>query len=140
MGILSQVGRFIGNIFDLIASVIAGLIYVAIWAVGAVIELATDILGWINNELEELLNGGATEVNVIRGNALADYVSRQKQSGNYTEISISDLNAMRNSVVNVAMDPEGNIIDDQMIRSQSGLSAQTKAQFKGQPILKVNIA
>ncbi len=46
---------------------------------------------------------------------------------------------MRNSVVNVAMDEYGNITDDQMIRSNGGLSAQSQSQFNGQPIMKIKI-
>lgn len=137
MGILSQIGRFVGNLFELIAMVIGGLIYAAIWAIGFVIDLFTDILGWINDKMEELLGEGTTEVNVIQGNALVDFI--HQHSDRYTEISINDLNAMQNSAINVAMDASGNIIDDQMIRSHGGMSSQTEAQFRGQPILKIKI-
>lgn len=139
MGILSQIGRFVGNLFELIAMAIAGLIYAAIWAVSFVIDLVTDILGWINDKLEELLDEGTTEVNTIQGGALSDFIKQNQAAGRYTEISLNDLNAMRNSVVNVAMDARGNITDDQMIRSNGGLSSQSQAQFNGQPILKIKI-
>lgn len=139
MGILSQIGRFVGNLFELIAMAIAGLIYAAIWAVSFVIDLVTDILGWINDKLEELLGEGTTEVNTIQGGALSEFIKQNQAAGRYTEISLNDLNAMRNSVVNVAMDQNGNITDDQMIRSNGGLSSQSQAQFNGQPILKIKI-
>lgn len=139
MGILSQIGRFAGNLFELIAMAIAGLIYAAIWAVSFVIDLVTDILGWINDKLEELLKVGTSEVNTIQGGALSDFIKQNQAVGRYTEISLNDLNAMRNSVVNVAMDKDGNITDDQMIRSKGGLSSQSQAQFNGQPILKIKI-
>ena len=139
MGILSQISRFVGNLFELIAMAIAGLIYAAIWAVSFVIDLATDILGWINDKLEALLADGTTEVNSIQGGALAQFILDNQRYGRYTEISLNDLNAMRNSVVNVAMDAQGNITDDQMIRSNGGLSSQSQAQFNGQPILKIKI-
>lgn len=139
MGILSQIGRFIGNLFELIAMAIAGLIYAAIWAVGFVIDIVTDILGWINNKLEELLDDGTTEVNTIQGGALSEFIKQNQAAGRYTEISLNELNAMRNSVVNVAMDAQGNITDDQMIRSNGGLSTQSQAQFNGQPIMKIKI-
>lgn len=139
MGILSQIGRFVGNIFELIAMAIAGLIYAAIWAVSFVIDLVTDILGWINDKLEELLGEGTTEVNTIQGGALSEFIKQNQAAGRYTEISLTDLNAMRNSVINVAMDQNGNITDDQMIRSNGGLSSQSQAQFNGQPILKIKI-
>lgn len=139
MGILSQISRFVGNLFELIAMAIAGLIYAAIWAVSFVIDLVTDILGWINDKLEALLADGTTEVNSIQGGALAQFILDNQRYGRYTEISLNDLNAMRNSVVNVAMDAQGNITDDQMIRSNGGLSSQSQAQFNGQPILKIKI-
>ncbi|MBO5181274.1 MAG: hypothetical protein K1V84_00415 [Muribaculaceae bacterium] len=139
MGILSQIGRFVGNLFELIAMAIAGLIYAAIWAVSFVIDLVTDILGWINDKLEALLDDGTTEVNTIQGGALSEFIKQNQAAGKYTEISLNDLNAMRNSVVNVAMDAQGNITDDQMIRSNGGLSSQSQAQFNGQPILKIKI-
>lgn len=139
MGVLREIGRFVGNIFELIAYAIVGLIAAAIWAVAFVIDLVTDVLGWINDKLEELLNDGATEVNVIKGNALSDFIQQNKKQGRYTEISLNDLNALRNSVVNVAMNNNGAIIDDQMIRSRDGLSSQSNAQFKGEQILKVKI-
>ncbi len=139
MGILSQIGRFVGNLFELIAMAIVSLIIAAIWAVSFVIDLVTDILGWINNKLEELLDEGTTEVNAIQGCALSEFIKQNQAAGRYTEISLNDLNAMRNSVVNVAMDQNGNITDDQMIRSNGGLSSQSQAQFNGQPILKIKI-
>jgi hypothetical protein len=139
MGILSQIGRFVGNLFDLIAIAIAGLIYAAIWAVSFVIDLTTDVLSWINDKLEELLENDTTEVNTIQGGALSDFIRQNQAAGRYTEISLTDLNAMRNSVVNVAMDDNGNITDDQMIRSNGGLSAQSRTQFNGQPILKIKL-
>lgn len=139
MGILSQIGRFVGNLFELIAMAIAGLIYATIWAVSFVIDLVTDILGWINDKLEALLDDGTTEVNTIQGGALSEFIKQNQAAGKYPEISLNDLNAMRNSVVNVAMDAQGNITDDQMIRSNGGLSSQSQAQFNGQPILKIKI-
>lgn len=139
MGVLSQIGRFVGNLFELIAIAIAGLIYAAIWAVSFVIDIVTDVLGWINDKLEELLGEGTTEVNTIEGGALSDFIKQNQAAGRYTEISLHDLNAMRNSVVNVAMDQYGNITDDQMIRSNGGLSTQSKSRFNGQPVLKIKI-
>ena len=139
MGVLREIGRFVGNIFELIAYAIVGLNAAAIWAVAFVIDLVTDVLGWINDKLEELLDDGATEVNTIKGSALSDFIQQNQKQGRYTEISLSDLNAMRNSVVNVAMNNNGAIIDDQMIRSNGGLSSQSNAQFRGEPMLKIKI-
>ena len=139
MGVLREIGRFVGNIFELIACAIVGLIAAAIWAIAFVIDLVTDVLGWINDRIEELLDEGATEVNTIKGSALSDFIKQNQAQGRYTEISLNDLNAMRNSFVNVAMNNNGEIIDDQMIRSNGGLSSQANEQFRGEPILKIRI-
>ena len=111
----------------------------AIWAVGSLIDMAIDILSWINEKLEGLLTLGATEVQVIRGDALVDFIKQNQATGQYTAILLSQLNAMNNSVINVAMG-DNRIIDDQMIRSDRGLSSEAKAQFKGQPQMKIKIA
>ncbi|MBE6320640.1 MAG: hypothetical protein E7075_06700 [Bacteroidales bacterium] len=111
----------------------------AIWAVGSLIDMAIDILSWINEKLGGLLTLGATEVQVIRGDALVDFIKQNQATGQYTAILLSQLNAMNNSVINVAMG-DNRIIDNQMIRSDRGLSSEAKAQFKGQPQMKIKIA
>lgn len=136
---LSTVGEIIENLFEIVATLIGSLLALAIWAVSAVIELATDILGWINRGLKSLLDDGATEVNVVKGSALVEYINAEKAKGNYTAITLSDLNAMRTSVVNVAMDENGRVVDDQTIRSSNGLSYETERQFNGNSILTVKI-
>ncbi|MBE6242046.1 MAG: hypothetical protein E7114_01325 [Bacteroidales bacterium] len=140
MGVLSEIGRFVCNVFELIAIAIGALIAAAIWAVGQVIDLATDILSWINGNIESLLDDGAKDVNVVRGDALSDFIKQNQATGKYTEISLDQLNAMHNSVINVATDRSGNVVDDQMIRSDKGLSREAKTQFNGQPTLKIKIA
>lgn len=139
MGILSEIVDFVGNLFELVAYALAGLIVAAIWAVGFVIDLVTDILGWINDRLDELLDDGATSVNVIDGNLLGNYILNEEAKGNVQVTSLSDLQALRNGVVNVATDDYGNIIDDQMIRSSGGLSSQTRSQFAGNSVLKIKL-
>lgn len=140
MGVLSEIVDFVGNLFELIAYALAGLIVAAIWAVGFVIDLLTDIFGWINDKMEELLDDGATSVNVIDGNLLGNYIRQKEAEGSVKEISWEEMQALRNGVVNVATDDYGNIIDDQMIRSSGGLSAQTKAQFAGNSVLKIKLS
>lgn len=140
MGVLSEIVDFVGNLFELVAYALAGLIVAAIWAVGFVIDLVTDILGWINDRLDELLDDGATSVNVIDGNLLGNYILNEEAKGNVQVTSLSDLQALRNGVVNVATDDYGNIIDDQMIRSSGGLSSQAKSQFAGKTLLKVKLS
>lgn len=139
MGVLKEIGRFVGNVLELIICAIGALIVAAIWAVGFVIDMVTDILSWINGKLEELFDDGATEVNTVQGSALAEFIKQNQATGKYTEVSLSELNAMNTSVINVAFDNSGNIIDDQMIRSNGGLSANARSQFNGQPVLKIKI-
>lgn len=139
MSVLRQIGRFVDNMFELIAYALAGLILAAIWAVAFVIDLATDILSWVNTRLEQFLNEGTEEVDVIKGSALKEFIEQNKAQGKYPAISLSDLNALSNSVVNVAIDGKGGIVDDQMIRSNGGLSAKTNSEFRGQPVLKIKI-
>lgn len=118
--------------------IMINMINSAIWAVGSVIDIFTDILPWINGKLEYLLCNGVEEVNVIDGDAFVGFI-KQNQAA-YIEISLEQLNAMENSVINVAMNNmSGNVVDSQMIRSQDGLSDATKAIFKGQPTLKIKI-
>lgn len=140
MGVLREIGRFVGNVLDLIICAIGALIEMAIWAVGFFIDILTDVLSWINGCLESLLGNGATEVDAVRGDALSDFIKQNQATGRYTEISLAQLNAMNNSVINVAVNKNGNVVDDQMIRSNGGLSQQAKVQFNGQPTLKIKIA
>lgn len=141
MGVLRELGRLAGNLIELVILSIGALIYAAIWAIGALIDLFTDILGWINNKIEELIEAGEhpKEVNVIDTGALSNFIREKQRLGEYTQISLSDLNAMHNSVINVVTDRNGTIIDDQMIRSDSGFAENTKRQFNGQPIIKIPV-
>lgn len=139
MGVLREIGRFVGNVLELVICAIGALIYAAIWAVGFLIDMATDILSWINGKLEELLDDGATEVDTVQGQALAEFIKQNQQTGKYTEVTLEQLNAMNNSVINIALDGQGQVVDDQMIRSNGGMSSKTASQFNGQPVLKIKI-
>ncbi len=44
------------------------------WSLGTNIELVEDILGWINNNLEVIAHIGTIEVNVIKGEALNEFI------------------------------------------------------------------
>ncbi len=139
MGILSELGRLARNLFDLVSMAIGALIAAAIWAVGFLIDLFTDITQWINEKLEYLKRKGASEVYVISGKDLAPYIEEAKKRGNYTETTLDQLNALKSSVINVAMGRDGEIVEEQMIRSQGGMSANTRKQFQGKPILEIKI-
>lgn len=109
------------------------------WSLGMNIELVEDILGWINDNLEELTANGTIEVNAIKGDALNEFIKDNQQKGKYKEISQMVLSSLLNSVVIVALDEYGNITVDQMIRSRAGLSAESLEKFQGQPILRIKI-
>jgi len=115
------------------------LIENAIWSVDFLIDMASDILEWINKKLESLLSNDAEAVDIVIGDALADFINEGKRNDQYTEITQDQLNAINKSVINVAMNGNNEIVDNQMIRSNGGLSQQAAAQFRGQPILKINI-
>lgn len=115
------------------------LISSATWSVGAYVDLITDILGWINDNLEELLENGATEVNAIRGDALAEFIVNSQRRHKYLEVSNREIEKVSKGVILVAMNAQGHIIDDQMILSIEGLSAETIKQFHDMPILKINL-
>lgn len=141
MGVLRELGRLAGNLIELVVMSIGALIYAAICLVGVVIDLLTDILGWINDKIEELLDEGEQpkEVNVLDGNALSSFIREKQLRNEYTQISLNELNAMRNSVVNVVTDNNGRILDDQMIRSDTGFAENTRRQFNGQGMIKIPV-
>lgn len=141
MGVLRELGRLTGNLIELVVLSIGALIYAAICIVGAVIDLFTDILGWINDKIEALINDGENpkEVNVLDGNALSAFIKQNQANGTYTQISLNELNAMRNSVINVVTDNNGRILDDQMIRSDTGFAENTRRQFNGQGMIKIPV-
>ena len=117
------------------------LILTAIWAVDQMIDFTSDIFSWINGNLERLLNDGANDVNVIIGDALSDFIKQnQEMKGKYSDVTSGQLDVLCNSVINVATDIYGNVVDEQMIRSDKGLSENTRAVFNGQPTLKIKIA
>lgn len=139
MGLFTILGNFVDGLFSALVGVIGMLFATAIFAVGAVIELAVDILGWIKGGLDELLDEGSTEVNVVMGSAMADFIRINQAQGNYTEISLSDLETLNNSVINVANN-QTEVQRTQMIKSDNGLSAETKQQFRNKDVLKIKIS
>lgn len=110
------------------------------WSLGTKIELDEDILGWINDNVEELIDNGTIEVNAIKGEALNEFIKDNQQEGKYPELSNVNLDSLLDSVVIVALDENGDITDNQMIRSKEGLSPQSLDKFNGQPILKIKIS
>lgn len=139
MGLFRIVGNFLDSVFEFLVNLVAALIATAILAVGAVIELAVDILSWINDGIEELLDAGSTEVNVIKGSAMADFIRISQANGNYTEITYTQLKEMDTSVINVANN-NNEVHKTQMIKSDKGLSDATNERFAGKDVLKIKIA
>lgn len=108
-------------------------------AISDYIELSTDVIGWINDNLEELKEKGASEVRVIDGEALAMFIVNNKNHHQYMDLLPKDLEALHDGVVLVAMNGSGSILHDQLILSSKGLSEEAKEQFKGYPIILIKI-
>lgn len=139
MGFFRSIGNFLDAVVDIIVGVIGGLIATAIYAVGAVIELAVDIRNWVTRGLQEFLEEGSTEVNVIKGSAIEAFVRENQAKGNYTEITYEQLETMGNSAINVTNN-SSSVQRMQMVRSDRGLSQESLAQFGGKDVLKIKIA
>jgi hypothetical protein len=139
MGFFRSIGNFLDAVVDIIVGVIGGLIATAIYAVGAVIELAVDIWNWVTRGLQEFLEEGSTEVNVIKGSAIEAFVRENQAKGNYTEITYEQLETMGNSAINVTNN-SSSVQRMQMVRSDRGLSQESLAQFGGKDVLKIKIA
>lgn len=139
MGIIRGLVDVVDKTLEALILAIPALIVGAYRAIGAFIDFTNDILENINRNLKDFLSEGATEVNVIKGNAFSDFVKFHQAQGKYTEVSLSDLNAMRNNVINVAMDNNGRIKDGDTITSERGLSSEANQQFMGQPMMKIKI-
>ena len=107
------------------------------WSISDYIELTTDVLGWINDNLEELVEEGVSEVCVIDGEALAMFIVNNQNRFQYI---LKDLEALRDGVVLVAMNSSGSILHERLIRSSKGLSEKAKEHFKGNPILLIKLS
>ncbi len=128
------------NAYDIeVASSGSNIANFAIWTTRDTIDIVEDILGWINTNLEDLLHERTVEVNVIIGDTLKNFIEECQHNNQYTEIPYHILTCLNNSVVLVVMDEYGNITGVQMIRSNEGLSEESKTQFDEQQILKVKI-
>lgn len=115
------------------------LFLTAIWSEGDYIDTLTDILGWINDNLEKLLENGVTDVYAIRGNAFAEFIVNSQRRHKYVEFTNRGIEKLRNGVILVAMDTQGHFIEDQLILSKEGLSPEAIKQFRGEPMMKINI-
>ena len=118
---------------------VTDLISNAIWAKDDVVEMSDDILPLINNDLESFKQNGATEVYVIKGVALSDFVKQNQKEGLYNDITSDDLNVIQNGIILIAMSESGNVVKAQMIRSQFGISNNLKKQFKNNELIKVKL-
>ncbi|MBD5205178.1 MAG: hypothetical protein HDS71_08855 [Bacteroidales bacterium] len=96
-------------------------------------------MGWINDNLEDLTDNNAIEVNVIQGDTLSDFIKDNQQKDRYKKISQFALNALVKGIVLVATNKYGNLTNNFMIRSNGGLSEQSLKEFHDQPILKIKI-
>lgn len=82
------------------------------WSVGTFIDLFTDVLGWINGNLNDLKEQGAIEVNVIRGDAFSRFIIENQRRHKYLKLSNKDIEAISYGVILVATDGYGCLITD----------------------------
>lgn len=115
------------------------LISKALWAKGDVLELADDVVPWINNGMENFKRNGATEVFIVKGVALSDFVKQRQEEGYDKEITSDDLNVIQNSTIQIVINDKGKLIVAQMIRAQFGISNDSDKQFQGQKMIKVKL-
>ena len=111
----------------------------ATWSVGPNVDLLTDILEWINDNLEGLKENGVTKVNAVRGDALAEFIVNGQRRHKYLEFSNREIEQISNGVILVAMDTQNLLINDHLILSTEGLSTETIKQFHDMPILTINL-
>ena len=115
------------------------LISKALWAKGDVLELADDVVPWINNGMENFKRNGATEVFIVKGVALSDFVKQRQEEGYDKEITSDDLNVIQNSTIQIVINDKGKLIVAQMIRAQFGISNDSDKQFQGKKMIKVKL-
>lgn len=141
MGLLTKLGNFLDGIFEVLIGIIGFLLATAIEIIDAALDFVQDVIGWIRDCLMELVDEGATEVNIIKGSAFAEYIGEQKAKGNVTVKSITDydLNKIRNGVISVATDSNGNEVKTQIITSQKGVSSAANKEFAGKNIMTIQI-
>jgi hypothetical protein len=139
-GLFNVIGNILDNILDCLATIIGAILATAIYAVGAVLSLAVDLVDWITGNQEEIVQQGGTEVNVIMGSALSDFIRDNQTAGKYTEVTFDQLKSMDKGIVNVASKQNGDAVKVQMITSKDGLSAESVEAFKGNSVMKVKLS
>ena len=139
-GLFKAIGDILDTVLYSLANIVGAIVATAIYAVGAVLSLAVDLVGWITGNQEEIVQQGATEVNVVMGSALSDFIRTNQQTGNYTEVSFDQLKTMDKGIVNVASKQNGEAVKVQMITSRDGLSTESVEAFNGKSVMKVKLS
>ena len=131
--------NLLGGIFEFLIDCLDFLFATVIVVVGAVLDFVADVTNWLIGVEDEIREAGGTQVNVIDGGAFATFIGKEKEKGNVKEISYSQLRDMRNSVINVAMNDNGEVVyAPQMMKGES-VSPDTKKQFGGKPVVQINL-
>lgn len=141
MGFFSSLGNFLDRVFDALIGIIGFLLATAIEIINAALDFVQDVIGWIKEGLNSLLDEGATEVNVIKGSAFAKYINEQKALGNANVRNISDydVDKIRKGVISVATDKNGQEVKTQIITSRHGLSAEANEEFGDKSMITIQI-
>lgn len=137
MGLFVKFAQAFAMTLSALVLAVPALIQAAYEAVNGFIDWLNDILAKINESLNNYLNAGAKEVNVIKGSALSDFIRQNQQYA--PQYSLSDLNKMRDSVINVGTNKDGDAVAGQMIHGQQGYGADTTRMFNGKNMIKVTL-
>lgn len=101
------------------------------------IDMGNDILPWLNGNINDLRADGGTEVDIINGHELSNFIRQHQETGSYIEVTSDQLDAINTSIIIVALNENGDLISNQMIRSNGGITSDTLSQFCGKPVLKI---
>ena len=126
------------RLLELIAGIVGTLFATVIYAICGIVDFVDDVLGWLLGVEDDIRQAGGTQVHVLDGSVFVDYINQQRAQGNHTTISIEQARQMRNSVINVATDDNGNMVREQMISGER-ISDATKGQFNGKPVVTINM-
>lgn len=131
--------NFLHSLCEFIAGILGLLFATVIFAVGAVLEFAVDVLNWLFGVEDDVRQAGGTQVHVLDGSVFVEYIEIQKAQGNTVTMTIDQAKQMRNSVINVPTDDSGNVVCDPQMISGQKMSDATKAKFDGKPIISIQM-
>lgn len=148
MGVLVDIFRFVDGavtaVFTVVLGAISLLLQGAIWLIGAVLTLASGVVDWINNKIEdwwgdkETAHANGAKATIVNGEALSNFISQQQKTGNYREISLDELNQIQKSTINIMSD-KNNQGEAEMIGAEKGYDNDLRNDFfKGKGYVSIS--